>query len=108
VAGEVIFLRNLVEGASSHSYGIHVARLAGLPSAVIERAKEILQNLESGEAGKASRHREERADLAEPADGAVRSTGKKISAELRKLDVSHLSPIEALNLLYQWSEEAKK
>ena len=40
--GEIIFLRNLVEGAASHSYGIHVARLAGLPAPVIERAKEIL------------------------------------------------------------------
>jgi DNA mismatch repair protein MutS len=108
--GEVIFLRNLVEGASSHSYGIHVARLAGLPSAVIERAKEILQNLESGEAeGKRANTEKRGADLAEPVQMALfGSIERKLSAELRKLDVSHLSPIEALNLLYQWSEEAKK
>jgi DNA mismatch repair protein MutS len=108
--GEIIFLRNLVQGAASHSYGIHVARLAGLPSAVIERAKEILQNLESGEAeGK-------RADIAsgsgaadEPVQMALfGSTERKLSEELKRLDVSHLSPIEALNLLHRWSEEAKK
>jgi DNA mismatch repair protein MutS len=108
--GEIIFLRNLVQGAASHSYGIHVARLAGLPSAVIERAKEILQNLESGEAeGK-------RADIAggsgaadEPVQMALfGSMERKLSEELRRLDVSHLSPIEALNLLHRWSEEAKK
>src|SRR5882724_7289574 len=44
--GEIIFLRNLVEGAASHSYGIHVARLAGMPANVIARAKEILARLE--------------------------------------------------------------
>src|SRR5438132_13289437 len=44
--GEIIFLRNLVEGAASHSYGIHVARLAGLPSTMIEKAKQILAKLE--------------------------------------------------------------
>ena len=108
--GEIIFLRNLVQGAASHSYGIHVARLAGLPPAVIERAKEILQNLESGEAeGK-------RADIAggsgatdEPVQMALfGSVERKLSEDLRRLDVSHLSPIEALNLLHRWSEEAKK
>jgi DNA mismatch repair protein MutS len=108
--GEIIFLRNLVQGAASHSYGIHVARLAGLPAAVIERAKEILQNLESGEAeGK-------RADFAggsraadEPVQMALfGSIERKLSEQLRRLDVTHLSPIEALNLLHRWSEEAKK
>ena len=50
-SGEIIFLRNLVEGAASHSYGIHVATVGRFAvGPVIERAKEILQNLESGEA----------------------------------------------------------
>jgi DNA mismatch repair protein MutS len=108
--GDVIFLRNLVEGATSHSYGIHVARLAGLPSAVIERAKEILQNLESGEAeGKRANTEKRGVGCDEPVQMALfGSVERKLSEELRKLDVSHLSPIEALNLLYQWSEEAKK
>ena len=108
--GDVIFLRNLVEGAASHSYGIHVGRLAGLPSAVIERAKQILQNLESGEAeGKRADTEKRGADVDEPVQMALfGSMERKLSEELRKLDVSHLSPIEALNLLHKWSEEAKK
>ena len=108
--GDVIFLRNLVEGAASHSYGIHVGRLAGLPSAVIERAKQILQNLESGEAdGKRADTEKRGTDVDEPVQMALfGSMERKLSEELRKLDVSHLSPIEALNLLHKWSEEAKK
>jgi DNA mismatch repair protein MutS len=108
--GDVIFLRNLVEGAASHSYGIHVGRLAGLPPAVIERAKQILQNLESGEAeGKRADTEKRGADAAEPVQMALfGSIEGKLSEQLRKLDVSHLSPIEALNLLHKWSEEAKK
>jgi DNA mismatch repair protein MutS len=108
--GDVIFLRSLVEGAASHSYGIHVGRLAGLPSAVIERAKQILQNLESGEAeGKRADTEKRGADVDEPVQMALfGSVERKLSEELRKLDVSRLSPIEALNLLHKWSEEAKK
>ena len=48
---QIIFLRRIVKGGASHSYGIQVARLAGLPQPVIDRAKEILRNLESGEYG---------------------------------------------------------
>ncbi len=108
--GDVIFLRNLVAGAASHSYGIHVARLAGLPAVVIERAKEILQNLESGEAeGKRADTEKRGADGGEPVQMALfGSMERKLSEELRKLDVAHLSPIEALNLLYEWSAVAKK
>jgi DNA mismatch repair protein MutS len=108
--GDVIFLRNLVEGAASHSYGIHVGRLAGLPSEVIERAKEILQNLESGEAeGKRAAPEKRGTDAAEPVQMALfGSMERKLSEELKKLDVSRLSPIEALNLLHKWSEEAKR
>ena len=87
-----------------------MGRLAGLPSGVIERAKEILQNLESGEAeGKRAAPEKRGADAAEPVQMALfGSMERKLSEELRKLDVSHLSPIEALNLLHKWSEEAKK
>jgi DNA mismatch repair protein MutS len=108
--GNVIFLRSLVEGAASHSYGIHVGRLAGLPPAVIERAKQILHNLESGEAeGKRADTEKSGTDVDEPMQMALfGSIERKLSEELRKLDVSQLSPIEALNLLHKWSEEAKK
>ena len=49
VGGRVVFLRTLVEGGSSRSYGIEVARLAGLPAPVVRRAREVLGNLEAGE-----------------------------------------------------------
>jgi DNA mismatch repair protein MutS len=55
--GEVIFLRTLIEGAASRSYGIHVARLAGLPAPVVDRAKEILKNLEGEELDERGRPR---------------------------------------------------
>ena len=108
--GDIIFLRNLVEGAASHSYGIHVARLAGLPPDLIERAKEILQNLESGEAhGKPADSAASGSTVNEPVQMTLfGSIERKLGEELRRLDVSHLSPIEALNLLHQWSEAVKK
>jgi DNA mismatch repair protein MutS len=108
--GEIIFLRNLVEGAASHSYGIHVARLAGLPPAVIERAKEILQNLESGEVeGKRAATANRGGDEDQPVQMALfGSIERRLREELRTVDVSRLTPIEALNLVYRLSEEAKK
>jgi DNA mismatch repair protein MutS len=108
--GDIIFLRNLVEGAASHSYGIHVARLAGLPAEVIERAKEILAGLE----GDAS----ERATLSDAAAasemsgqiqmGLFSSAERKIRDELRRLDVRRMTPLEALNLIARLSDEAKE
>jgi DNA mismatch repair protein MutS len=104
------FLRNLVEGAASHSYGIHVGRLAGLPASVIERAKEILARLE-GEAGDHGNLRN--ATLAnEPAEplqmALFGSVERKLREELKRIDVTRITPIEALNLLGRLSEEAKK
>jgi DNA mismatch repair protein MutS len=108
--GDIIFLRNLMEGASSHSYGIHVARLAGLPPSVIARAKEILLQLETGQMDGQAAIRTGR--LAE-ADHVVQmalfgSYESKILGELRTIDVSRLTPIDALNILHRLSEETKK
>jgi DNA mismatch repair protein MutS len=108
--GDIIFLRNLVSGAASHSYGIHVARLAGLPRDLIDRAKEILARLE-GEG-------RERDSLGKAADANVRaepvqmalfaSADRRLREELRRIDVTQLTPMEAMNLLHRLSEEAKK
>lgn len=108
--GEVIFLRSLVEGASSHSYGIHVARLAGLPASVVQRAKEILGNLEGGELDGSGRPRLARGS-SENTPGQMPLFGGveyKVCEELRSLDVSRLTPIEALNFLHALVEDAKK
>lgn len=101
--GDIIFLRSLVEGASSHSYGIHVARLAGLPTAVIERAKEILARLEGSQAKLEAGGNDAPAQMA--LFGCVDDWLRK---RLSALDTSSMTPIDALNVLHQLSEEAKK
>jgi DNA mismatch repair protein MutS len=108
--GDIIFLRNLVSGAASHSYGIHVARLAGLPGDVIDRAKEILTRLEGD--GSDREHLGNATDAsarAEPVQMALfTSADRKLREELRRIDVTQLTPMEAMNLLHRLSEEAKK
>ena len=108
--GDIIFLRNLVAGAASHSYGIHVARLAGLPAAVIERAKEILAKLEGGESDRENLREETSASApVEPVQMALfGSLDRKLREELKRVDVARLTPLEAINLLHRLSEEAKK
>jgi DNA mismatch repair protein MutS len=99
-----------VQGAASHSYGIHVARLAGLPATVISRAKEILSQLEGDQGarenlGRATRGLEREA----PVQMALfESADRKLLEMLKTIDVANLTPIEALNLLYKICEEAQK
>ena len=108
--GDVIFLRTLKEGPASHSYGIQVASLAGLPDELLTRAKAILQNLEGEElnqwgrprlAGSAPLPDESQLMLFSPQDSRLRE-------ELRAVDTSVLTPIEALNVLDRLVGEAKK
>lgn len=108
--GEVIFLRTLVEGAASRSYGIHVAQLAGLPAPVVHRAKEILKNLEGEELDERGRPRLARGHRGEdPAQMPLFSPANhRLGEELKKLDVSVLTPLEALNILHRLVEEVKK
>ncbi|MDT8420554.1 MAG: DNA mismatch repair protein MutS [Desulfuromonadales bacterium] len=100
---QIIFLRKIVSGGASRSYGIQVGRLAGLPVAVIERAKEILHNLEAGEFSTSGDPR-----LGKGKDQPGRQPDPQLSLfqaddELRKrlasIDVGMTTPIEALNLL---------
>jgi DNA mismatch repair protein MutS len=107
--GEVIFLRSLAEGAANRSYGIHVARLAGLPHAVVQRAREILKNLEGEELDEKGRPRLARgARLEAPAQMALFGAAEqKLREELKQIDVATLTPIDALNLLHRLTEEAK-
>jgi DNA mismatch repair protein MutS len=108
--GEIIFLRNLIEGASSHSYGIHVARLAGMPDNVIARAKEILARLEGGHGGRdeSLKPRGQVADDPPAQMGLFNSEPNPIRAQLLNLDVTQMTPVEALNVLHRLAEEAKK
>jgi len=100
---QVIFLRTIIPGGASHSYGIQVARLAGMPSDVIERAKEILQNLESGEFEEGaprlakSRKNQPKQDLRQ--FSLFEANEDQLRQRLKKLNIAALTPLEALNLL---------
>ncbi len=100
----VVFLHKIVPGAADRSYGIHVGQLAGLPKAVVSRAQEILGDLEaSGAAGP-------RRSALPPTlyQLPLFSREEPIVAELRALDVNALSPLEALNKLYDLQQRARK
>jgi DNA mismatch repair protein MutS len=100
----VIFLRKLVKGGSEHSFGIHVARMAGMPRSLVSRANEVLEQLEnSHENSTISRPV---AGLAEKREGLQLSffqlddpVLKQIRDEIRRVDINNLTPIEALNKL---------
>lgn len=100
---KIIFVRKLKEGAGNRSYGIQVARLAGLPKDVVARAREILGNLERGELNELGEPR-----LARKKGSTQRSGGQlslfsappnRVQEELLKLDVNQLTPLEALSRL---------
>ena len=100
VGNKIIFLRKLLPGGSAHSFGIHVAQLAGMPTSLVLRAHEILQNLEkdhSREDHVAKLKDMPKANYQLSLFGAEIPEGlKKIEEELGKLDVNSMSPIEAL------------
>ncbi len=107
--GEVIFLRKIVPGGVDKSYGIHVAKLAGLPKSVIHRAQEVLSDLE----GDGSRPTIRKSMKNEPRKAVPQAQiplfGQKspVLDELEKMDINAMSPLEALNKLYELQQKAK-
>jgi DNA mismatch repair protein MutS len=95
----VVFLHKIVPGGADRSYGIHVGQLAGLPRPVVQRAGEILQQLEAS-SGKAVR-----INPLLPKQLALFPETNPLLDELKALDVNTLSPIEALNKLYEWQRK---
>ena len=93
--GQVVFLHRIVPGGADRSYGIHVAELAGLPRPVINRAQEILAQLEAD----AGQVRSERAPIRQL---ALFPQDNPLLDELESLDVASLTPLEALNKLFDW------
>ena len=96
--GKMIFLRKIIPGATDDSYGIEVAKLAGLPASVVNRAREILSQLEL-EGAPAPTHivKEEPDDQISMLD----LTSQQVCAALEKISVETLTPIEAMNELYK-------
>lgn len=114
---DIIFLRRIVPGAADGSYGIEVAKLAGVPNAVVKRAKEVLAHiaaLQSKLDDVRSAAAESTAAQEEPEDPAALqisfASGKKeeILEHLQTLDVNTLTPIEAMQTLYQLCSQAKE
>ena len=96
---DIVFLRKIVRGAADDSYGIEVAKLAGVPKEVTKRAKEILETLEAGGIQKKER-------TTEPADDDFALSFDNISEsevaeKLRAVDINTLTPLEAINLIYE-------
>jgi len=100
---KVVFLRRIVPGGADRSYGIHVAQLAGLPRPVIQRAQEILKELEQEARAPGTRPR-----TIEVRQLSLFAAGNPLADELRRLDVSAMTPLEAINKLYELQKKANE
>ena len=104
--GEVVFLHEVAAGTADRSYGIHVARLAGLPHPVLDRAEAVLANLEAGEAGSAAARLADdlplfAAALRQPATDVGPAATSPVETMLADIQPDELSPREALDLVYR-------
>ena len=103
--GGIVFLRKVEEGAADKSYGIEVAKLAGLPPEVISRAREVLHEHESAERA-ATQHLASAEAPSRPAQLTIFTPlSNTIVDQLRAADLNGLTPIEALNLLYELKKQ---
>ncbi|MCI8538520.1 MAG: DNA mismatch repair protein MutS [Oscillospiraceae bacterium] len=99
--GDITFLRKIVRGGADQSYGVEVAQLAGVPSKVIRRAKSILEELERGESAPL-----QAAAAPEEEQVSFGDLGAQEAADrLRKVDINTLTPIEAMNLIFELKQK---
>jgi DNA mismatch repair protein MutS len=96
--GQVVFLHKVVPGGADRSYGIHVAQLAGVPRPVIQRAQELLEGLESGKFRPGT-------PAPRPYQPVLFADEHPVVEELRKLDISQMTPLEAINKLYELQQK---
>jgi DNA mismatch repair protein MutS len=101
--GDILFLHRVVDGPADRSYGIHVARLAGVPSGVCTRAEEILGDLERHEPDVAG-SRSTQHEVGGPRDrihqlDLFRPAAEEVADQLRRLDADRMTPVEALNFV---------
>ena len=121
--GEIIFLHRIADGGTDDSYGIEVARLAGVPSEVVERAKDILHELESerkihgGPLSEVLACDTDKLPSIDPMQGQIELFDKKarysvrtdpIRQELKELDITHMTPLEAMNTLFVMISRARE
>jgi DNA mismatch repair protein MutS len=104
----IVFLRRIVPGGADRSYGVHVAQLAGLPGSVVNRAWEVLRELEaSGPSERKGRGRRRRSSPPPEQLPLLGATPPALD-ELLGMDISSLTPLEAINKLYELQEQAKE
>jgi DNA mismatch repair protein MutS len=102
---KIVFLHKIVPGGADKSYGVHVAQMAGLPQGVINRAWEVLADLEAQNSQNGRRVRAKK----EPAQQmALFNDGGKLQGLLQELDIPNLTPLEAINKLYELQKEAQQ
>jgi DNA mismatch repair protein MutS len=104
---QVIFLHRIVEGGTDRSYGIHVARLAGVPKQVLERARQLLGELAVQHVGRPRISKQRRAEDVNQLPLFV-DPAKELAGELANTDLSQLSPVAAFDLLRKWKEKYGK
>ena len=109
---DIIFLRKIIRGGADGSYGIQVAKLAGLPVSVTERAKELLKELEDADISKHRARRKKQqidgqVELFIP-EGNSDKIGKEVLEELKTLDISAITPLDAMNVLYRLQQKTRK
>ena len=104
--GKVVFLRRLVPGGSEHSFGIHVAEIAGMPKSIVKRANTILHQLENENAGVGHVGKPTAEKIEQSREGAQLSFYQlddpvlsQVRDEIINLDINNLTPVEALNKL---------
>jgi DNA mismatch repair protein MutS len=102
---KIVFLRKIVPGSTDKSYGIHVAQIAGIPSSVLHRAQEILSNLENnnrngGRYRKVDNQREKQISLFDQSNA--------VTEEILKTDIDSITPLDAITLLYDLKQKARK
>lgn len=97
----ITFLRKIVRGGTDDSYGIEVAKLAGVPNEVVKRAREILKDIESGAGVTVTDRTVKTADTVDLFSGFVSSVNDEVAEKLKEVDINTMTPIEAMNLLFE-------
>ena len=105
--GQVVFLRNIAPGGADRSYGVHVARLAGMPGSVVKRAWEVLAELEDDGSSETAPSRR-RSSGPSPLQMPLLNFSSDVVDELLALDVASMTPLDAINRLYELQEKARE
>ena len=106
--GKVVFLRKIIPGGADKSYGIHVAQLAGLPRAVLHRADEVLTDLENHTEEKAARSARRRREKHPTEQLPLFGQIPPVIDEILAIDVSSMTPLQAITKLYELQQKAKE